>query len=39
MKLYFSYKDSNHNVFNAGYQLFEKKKGNRSGGVQDVSGA
>lgn len=25
MKLYFSCKDTNHIVFNAGYQLFKKK--------------
>lgn len=32
MKLYFSYKDTDHNVFNAGYQPFEKKEGGRSVG-------
>lgn len=25
MKLYFSYKDTDHIVFNAGYQLFKKE--------------
>lgn len=30
MKLYFSYEDTNHNVFHAGYQLFKKKGGGES---------